>query len=81
MRPRLKLSYDISPLWQLRAGVERVVSQLDFKDFVSSFRTEDSSNDVVVAGNPNLVPQKNWNYELLIEHRLADDQGLSLIHI
>ena len=76
VRPRLDLRYDLSPQWQVRAGVTRVISQLNFSDFVSSFRTEDSSDDVVVAGNPNLVPQKNWNYEVVLEHRLADDQGV-----
>jgi len=76
VRPRLDVRYDLSPQWQVRAGVTRVISQLNFNDFVSSFRTEDSSDEVVVAGNPDLVPQKKWNYELVLEHRLADDQGV-----
>ena len=76
IRPRLDVRYDLSPQWQVRAGVTRVISQLNFNDFVSSFRTEDSSDEVIVAGNPDLVPQKNWNYELVIEHRLANDQGV-----
>lgn len=76
VRPRLDIRYDLTPQWQIRAGVTRGISQLNFNDFVSSFRTEDSSDEVVVAGNPDLVPQKNWDYELVVEHRLADDQGV-----
>jgi len=76
VRPRLEARYDITPNWQIRGGVTRAVSQLDFSDFVSSFRTEDSSDDVLVAGNPDLVPEKSWNYELVLEHRLPDDQGV-----
>jgi outer membrane receptor protein involved in Fe transport len=74
-RPRVVLRYDSSDQVQLRGRVERTVNQLDFGAFTASFTNDDNRLDVIDAGNPELVPEKAWNYELTYERRLADDAG------
>ena len=76
VRPRLDVRYDYTDLIQIRGRFERTISQLNFANFVSGFNTDDNTNDVVKAGNPSLVPQKAWEYDLTFERRLADDQGV-----
>ena len=76
IKPSLDVRYDVSPTTQFRLGAIRTVSQLDFATFVSSFETDDNSTGVVNAGNPNIVPEKAWEYALTAEQRLAGDGGL-----
>ncbi len=65
-----------APGSQFRARIQRTISQLNFADFVSGFNTEASRLEVLRAGNPNLVPEKQWLYELTYEYRLPSDQGV-----
>jgi outer membrane receptor for ferrienterochelin and colicins len=74
-RPRVALRYDLTGQTQLRARVERSVSQLDFGAFTASFLNDDNRLDVISAGNPELEPEKSWDYELTYERRLANDVG------
>jgi outer membrane receptor for ferrienterochelin and colicins len=76
IRPGLDLRYDVAPLNQVRGSINRTVSQLDFTDFVATFETDDSRPDVVNAGNPDLVPEKAWEYALTYERRLGRDGGV-----
>jgi hypothetical protein len=76
LRPRLVLRRDLDNGVQLRARVERTVAQLDFDDFSASFSNDDNRRDVISAGNPELVPERAWHYELTWEKRLPDDLGL-----
>ena len=76
IKPRIDVRYDLSPGTQIRARALRVIGQLNFADFVSSFTFDDSRLGVILAGNPNLVPQKTWTFETTAEHRLANDQGV-----
>ncbi len=78
-RPRLVTRYDQSSLTQWRGRIERRVDQLDFSDFVASFSNDDNRIDVISAGNPELVPEQAWEYELTWERRLPDDQGMIAI--
>ncbi len=73
VKPRFDLRWDLDDATQLRATLERTVSQLDFADFVASF---DNDNDQVDAGNPDLEPEQAWEYRLAWERRLANDRGL-----
>jgi len=75
-RPGLDVRYDLAPLNQLRGSVNRTVSQLDFANFVATFEPDDSRPDVVNAGNPNLVPEKSWEYAMTYERRLGRDGGV-----
>ncbi|MDX2224536.1 MAG: TonB-dependent receptor [Rhodospirillaceae bacterium] len=73
IKPSLNVWYNIAPTTRLFGSFVRDVGQLRFEDFAASFIRED---DEVVAGNPNLVPEKAWAFELGVEHRLADNAGL-----
>lgn len=76
LKPRADVRYDIDVLTQIRVGAGRTVSQLDFADFLTSFESDDNLTGVINAGNPNLVPEKVWAYNVTAERRLANDGGL-----
>ena len=76
VRPRLDLRYDVIPRLQVRGRAQRTVSQLDFAGFLVGFLNDDVANDTIRSGNPGLVPEKAWEFDLGIERRLADDQGV-----
>jgi outer membrane receptor for ferrienterochelin and colicin len=76
VKPRLDVRYDMAPLWQVRARAQRTASQLDFAGFLVGFLNDDVANDVIRSGNPDLVPEKAWEFDLGLERRLADDQGV-----
>lgn len=73
VKPRFDLRWDLDDATQLRGSLERTISQLDFEDFVASFDNED---DKVNAGNPDLEPEKAWQWKLTWERRLRNDGGL-----
>jgi outer membrane receptor protein involved in Fe transport len=73
VKPRFDLRWDLNDSTQLRGSLERTVSQLDFGDFVASFDDED---DTVDAGNPDLEPEKAWEWKLTYERRLPEDAGV-----
>ncbi len=75
-RPGIDIRYDLAPLNQLRASIQRTVGQLNFADFVASFANDDARAGLVNAGNPNLVPQRAWEYALTYERRLGKDGGV-----
>ena len=75
-KPRMVLSYDHSEQVQIRGRIERTIDQLDFGDFVASFIDDDNRSDVIRAGNPDLEPEKAWEYELTFERQLLDDRGV-----
>ena len=72
-KPRADLRYDLTAADQLRFKVERFVSQLDFANFVPSFDIVDSEID---AGNPNLKPEREWEFKFVYQRQLPRDQGL-----
>ncbi|MFT5501479.1 MAG: outer membrane receptor for ferrienterochelin and colicins [Woeseiaceae bacterium] len=73
VKPRFDLRWDLDEANQVRGSLERTVSQLDFGDFVASF---DDDNDQIDAGNPNLEPEKAWEWKLTYERRLNSDNGV-----
>lgn len=75
VRPRTVVRYDVNEQTQLRGRIERSVNQLNFGAFTASFTNDDNRLDVISAGNPELVPEKSWNYELTYERRLDGDAG------
>ena len=48
--------------------LERKVGQLDFFDFIASVEV---SNDVLSAGNPDLVPPQSWNAQVEATQKLG----------
>jgi outer membrane receptor for ferrienterochelin and colicins len=73
VKPSLSVWYTPEPKTRVFLSAVRDVGQLTFEDFAASFLREDNE---VVAGNPNLVPEKAWASELGVEHRLPNDAGL-----
>jgi outer membrane cobalamin receptor len=74
-KPRVSISWAITPQTQLRARFEREVSQLDFGDFTASSAL---TNGQVLAGNPNLNPQQSWVSEATLEQRFWKDGVVAL---
>lgn len=72
-KPRFDFRYRVNKAEQYRVLVERTVSQLDFNNFVPRLNISDN---FIVAGNPNLQPEKTWNFEVGYERRLPGDAGL-----
>lgn len=73
VKPRFDLRWDLNDSTQMRSSLERTISQLDFGDFVATF---DDDDDQIDAGNPDLEPEKAWEWKLGVERRLAGDSGL-----
>lgn len=73
LKPRFDLRWDRSDRDQVRATLERTVSQLDFSDFVANY---DGSEDQIEGGNPELEPELAWEWQLTYERRLAKDNGV-----
>ena len=55
LKPRFDLRWDRNDRDQVRATLERTVSQLDFSDFVASY---DGRQDQISGGNPELEPER-----------------------
>lgn len=66
-KPRFAVTWAPGVANQLRARVEREVSQLNFDDFVASSSV--ASTGVLIAGNPDLSPQQAWVIEGAYERR------------
>ncbi|MBT1452431.1 TonB-dependent receptor [Glaciecola sp. XM2] len=77
-KPRLELRYDVDAKNQLRLVADRSVSQLNLRNFIATRNTDD---DTINFGNPDLAPEKVWQYLIAYEHRLADDAGTIEIEI
>ena len=73
LRPRLDYRLGAPEAGQWRVTVERKVSQLNFTNFVPKFNVVDSLID---AGNPELLPERTWSYELGYQRRLPGDAGV-----
>ena len=75
VKPKVDFRYDLTPTWQIRGTIEKIVNQLTFNDFVAaSDETDEDSN--VQAGNANLRQDWYWNYEISSEYRLPNDVGV-----
>lgn len=74
-KPSLQITRTFAGNNQLRFRVYRDVSQLNFGDFVSAVATADA---IVAGGNPGLVPQTDWRYELGSDFRFPGGAALGL---
>ncbi|MCH8175387.1 MAG: TonB-dependent receptor plug domain-containing protein [Proteobacteria bacterium] len=75
IKPKFDFRFDVSNALQLRATVEKVVSQLSFADFSAAINERDEDQDTI-AGNPQLEPEESWRYTLRLDYRLPDDGGV-----
>jgi len=71
-KPRVNLRYDVTSRDQVRATVEKKVSQLDFNNFVTRF---DQRSEEFRFGNTNIRPEQLWEFMTAYEHRLTNDGG------
>lgn len=75
IRPKVDYRFDITPALQLRATVEKDVAQLSFNDFTANINGGDDDQNAV-AGNPDLRQEQSWRYDLNLEYRFNDDNGV-----
>ncbi|MBT5241792.1 MAG: TonB-dependent receptor [Rhodospirillaceae bacterium] len=73
VKPTLNVYWDVTPQNKLFFSVVRDVGQLNFANFVASITSTDQELE---AGNPDIKPTKSWDYEVGLEHRLADGVGV-----
>ena len=74
-KPRVLLAWTPAKQTQVRLRAERVLGPLDFGNFVAS---SNLSAYGVSAGNPNLAPDRHWQYELSFEQDFWDRGALVL---
>ena len=67
-KPHVLAIWTPGPRDELRVEIERLVSQLDFEDFVSSASL---TSNTVTAGNPDLEPERTWRSTLAWERRFG----------
>ncbi|THD82027.1 MAG: TonB-dependent receptor [Phenylobacterium sp.] len=75
-KPRLTVAWTPVSATQLRFRVEKVVSQLNFDDFVASSNLTNSVG--VTAGNPDLNPEQDWVVEGELEQQLWSGSSVTL---
>ncbi len=75
LRPKIDYRFDITSALQLRAGIEKQVSQLSFSDFSATIDGSDEDQDTQF-GNPGIAQEQSWRYELNVEFRLPNDIGV-----
>lgn len=78
-KPRVLVTWAPDADLQVRLRAERVLGQLDFSNFVAS---SNFTSTGVGAGNPDLAPDRHWQYELSVERHFWEKGAitLSLLH-
>lgn len=74
-KPRITATWTLDPASQVRASLQRDISQLDFAEFSS---TVDFINAASTQGNPNLEPQKAWKARVEWQRRFGSRGALTL---
>jgi hypothetical protein len=74
-KPRFLLTWTPRPTDTVRLRIEREVGQLNFGDFVASANLTD---DRVVAGNPEIEPDKTTVIEATVERRFWENGSISV---
>lgn len=75
VKPKVDLRYDITPTFQVRGTIERIVNQLSFSDFVAANDEQDNDSNTL-GGNADLRQQTQWRYSFNGEYRLPNDVGV-----
>ena len=71
-KPRMNFRYDLSSQDQVRLTAERVVSQLDFNNFATSYN---ALTEKIDFGNTTIKPMRSWDFTAAFEHRFPNDSG------
>lgn len=75
VRPKVDYRFDLTPSLQLRATVEKDIAQLSFNDFTANTDSGDDEQNEV-AGNPDIRQEQSWRYDLNLEYRFNNDNGV-----
>ena len=73
IKPAFNAFYTPNDGNKLFGSIRRDVSQLNFLEFIATISADEAELD---AGNPDLLPEKSWDYELGWEHRLSAERGV-----
>ncbi len=76
-KPSVTVDWKPGGGWHAQASVKRTVAQLNFFDFVT---VADLSGDRVNAGNPDLQPQRAWEFRLTADRPIFGD-GLAKLEL
>jgi outer membrane receptor protein involved in Fe transport len=69
LKPESLLTYAPNRRMQTRIGIRRDIAQLRLEDFASTTLLEDNE---LTVGNPNLIPQATWVFDLSQEWRFGE---------
>lgn len=75
LKPSIGITYTVTPKLQLGLAAERSVGQLDFGDFAAS---ADAADDRVLAGNPDLRPDRTDRLQATLDYQYGERGALSL---
>ncbi|GBL04676.1 TonB-dependent receptor [Glaciecola sp. KUL10] len=75
--PRLNVVADLTDDIVLRTAIGRDINRPDFDDLSTSTQFTGNANAAVRAGNPNLVPEDIWSFDLAVEYYFAPSSVLS----
>jgi len=73
VKPTFSTYWDVTPQDKLFFTIVRDVDQLDFGQFVANITQTEQELE---AGNPDLNPVRSWDYQVGLEHRLANGAGV-----
>ncbi len=73
VKPTFNAYWDVTPRDKVFFSIVRDVKQLNFLEFVATITDRDQELE---AGNPDLKPEKSWDFEVGIDHRLMDGGGV-----
>jgi len=75
--PSLHYRWDLATDWALRSSVARTVRRPKFDDLTPMVDSKSGTlTDPNKIGNPDLLPEESWGYDLGIEHYLGQSQGV-----
>ncbi|MES2753183.1 MAG: TonB-dependent receptor [Pseudomonadota bacterium] len=76
--PRFSLVVEPAPRVLVRTGIARDIRRPDFNQLSTSVSFGTSANAVVPIGNPDLVPESVWSYDLSGEYYFAPSSLISV---
>ena len=70
VKPRASLEWRPTAEWRFRGAIERLVSQLNFNDFISG---AEIANNRFNSGNADIEPERTWRLSGVVERKLLGD--------
>ncbi len=74
-KPKISVDWRAGGGWRVQTSLTRTVAQLDFNDFVGA---AELANDRVDGGNPDLLPQRAWEWRASVERPVLGDGRIQL---